>query len=127
MRYWSQWNRTWERTYSVESSQGLEGLHASTKGPLRGKSIQANLLPQHLEDIWDKRVDKQVKCYSICSATNIERSVLFEDTRPLNELAVNTFEGKIIATKIERYLGLLYIYSIISPSTFPKQALLLFL
>ena len=49
------------------------------KGPLRGKSIQANLLPQHLEDIWDKRVDKQVKCYSICSRTNTEKCVLLED------------------------------------------------
>ena len=75
------------------------------KGLLRGKSIQANLLPQHLEDIWDKRVDKQVKCYSICSRTNIEKYVLLEDTRALNDLAVNTFVGRIIATKIERYLS----------------------
>jgi hypothetical protein len=104
-KYWSSWNRTWELNFGIQSSQGLESLHASFKGPLDGVSIPANHVPEHTKDCWDKRADKQVKCYSINSSTYEEKPVMHENVKQLSAIAANLFGGMKRVSKIHKYIN----------------------
>ena len=104
-KYWSPWNRTWEKGFGIQSTQGIEGLHASFKVGLDGQSIRANLVPQHLHDCYAKRLDKSVKSYSINSTTYEEHVVLNESMKSLSSIATNAVGGPSIANLIEKYLN----------------------
>jgi len=80
-------------------------MHASFKGPLGGVSIRANLVPEHIKDCWDKRIDKQVKCYSISSITFEEKAVMHENVKQLSAVAVNCFGGPKKTTNIHKYIS----------------------
>ena len=60
-KYWSRWNKCWETTFGFQTTQGSESWHWSIKGPLHGKVVRANELPQYLHDIFMKKESRRIK------------------------------------------------------------------
>jgi hypothetical protein len=89
-KYWSRWNKCWETTFGFQSTQGAESWHWSIKGPLHGKVLRANQLPQYLHDVFIKKESRRIKkVYTVDEPIRNSKP----DNRDLDRQFYNVFGG----------------------------------
>ena len=89
-KYWSRWNKCWETTFGFQTTQGSESWHWSIKGPLHGKVLRANELPQYLYDVFMKKESRRIKkIYTLEEPKGLSKP----SSRELDQQLYNVFGG----------------------------------